>query len=72
MYVPLVRGDLQRHDEHRSLGLGLYITKQIVDAHGGSIDVSSDEEACSGTTFRVRLPRRRPSGAREAGSQGRS
>ena len=36
------------------LGLGLYITKKIVLAHDGAIDVSSDE---SGTTFAVRLPR---------------
>jgi phosphoserine phosphatase RsbU/P len=37
-----------------SLGLGLYISKEIVQAHGGTIDVrSSDDE---GTTFIVRLP----------------
>lgn len=34
-------------------GLGLSITKAIVDAHGGSIDVFS-EEGC-GATFRIRL-----------------
>ncbi|MDQ3038105.1 MAG: PAS domain-containing sensor histidine kinase, partial [Myxococcota bacterium] len=42
----------------RGLGLGLYITQQIVRAHGGEIDVTSSEPA--GTTFRVRLPRRAP------------
>jgi len=36
-------------------GLGLTITKAIVDAHRGSIDVESTVGA--GTTFRVRLPR---------------
>jgi signal transduction histidine kinase len=35
-------------------GLGLTITKAIVDAHGGSIDVTSAVGV--GTTFRVRLP----------------
>ena len=35
-------------------GLGLTVTKAIVDAHGGSIDVTSAVGV--GTTFRVRLP----------------
>jgi signal transduction histidine kinase len=37
------------------LGLGLYIVNQIVQAHGGTIDVDSSE--ARGTTFRVILPR---------------
>ncbi len=36
------------------LGLGLYITKQIIDAHQGSIEVISDLKA--GSTFKVTLP----------------
>ncbi len=39
----------------RGLGLGLYITKLIAEAHGGEVAVRSDGE---GTTFRVELPRR--------------
>lgn len=40
----------------RSLGLGLYISRQIVAAHGGRIEVHSTEG--DGTTFSVWLPRR--------------
>ena len=52
----LTRGRSAGTERRRSghLGLGLYITKKIVLAHDGAIDVSSDE---SGTTFAVRLPR---------------
>lgn len=38
-----------------NLGLGLYIIKEIVSAHGGVIDVTSTEKA--GTTFTARFPR---------------
>jgi signal transduction histidine kinase len=37
------------------LGLGLFIVKSIVQAHGGTIDVTSTPEA--GTTFTITLPR---------------
>ena len=47
--------DIGEHPEAVNLGLGLYITKEIVVAHGGPIDVTSTEE--EGTIFTVRLPR---------------
>ena len=37
------------------VGLGLYITKKIVDAHGGTVGVTSSDPG--GTTFVARLPR---------------
>ena len=40
--------------EFKGLGVGLYITKQIVEAHGGKITVSSKKNI--GTTFTVTLP----------------
>ncbi|WAK00505.1 sensor histidine kinase [Methylobacter sp. YRD-M1] len=43
-----------------SIGLGLYIVREIVVAHGGTVEVASTAQ--KGTTFTVRLPRLRPVG----------
>lgn len=45
----------QANQDRSGLGLGLFITKQVVDAHGGSIDVAFPPGG--GTRFTVRLPR---------------
>jgi signal transduction histidine kinase len=45
-------GDARRSD---GLGLGLFIVQQIALAHGGQVEVDSNE--ARGTTFRVLLPR---------------
>ncbi|HYM52236.1 MAG TPA: ATP-binding protein [Candidatus Dormibacteraeota bacterium] len=40
------------------LGLGLYITRAIVEAHGGEIRAEPNREAGRGTLIRIQLPRR--------------
>lgn len=42
-------------DAGKGLGLGLFIVRAIVEAHGGVVDVSSSADA--GTTLVLRLPR---------------
>lgn len=58
IFDSLTRGGWEeKNDEPPSsvnLGLGLYITKEIVVAHGGTIDVASSRK--HGTTFTARLP----------------
>jgi signal transduction histidine kinase len=46
------------------LGLGLFIVRTIVEAHGGRVDVESPTGAP--VTFTVRLPRRRSPASRDA------
>jgi len=47
-------GKTARGEGSKGLGLGLYITEQIIRAHGGRVEVSSTAER--GTTFRIFLP----------------
>lgn len=48
--------EARAHSDSNNLGLGLYITRDIVSAHGGTIRVSST--ATAGTSFTVTLPRK--------------
>jgi signal transduction histidine kinase len=50
-----------------SLGIGMYIAREIVCAHDGSITVASNE--ADGTTFHIVLPRRLPPRLRASDSQ---
>jgi signal transduction histidine kinase len=55
VFEPFCQADPSPTREYDGLGLGLAIAKQVVDAHGGTIDVASDGKG-QGATFTVRLP----------------
>lgn len=56
IFSPFRRGQRDsKNAETAGLGLGLYISRELVVAHGGDIDVRSSPT--EGTTFAVRLPR---------------
>jgi len=54
LFEPMQRGAATKSDSDRSIGLGLFIVRQIALAHGGNVSVDSDAQ---GTAFLVRLPR---------------
>lgn len=55
LFDPLKRGVARwDRDDRDSLGLGLFIVREIAHAHGGEVDVRSENDS---TTFTVRLPR---------------
>lgn len=58
IFKPLVQLPADRPTDTRpttSLGLGLFIAREIAEGHGGTVHVTSGPEA--GTTFTVELPR---------------
>jgi signal transduction histidine kinase len=59
LFEPLVRLPITTSDHSRrrkdSLGLGLFIAREIVNAHGGTIAVDSSTDGI--TTFTIHLPR---------------
>jgi signal transduction histidine kinase len=64
IFDPLVRGSSAEHPRSNrpgSIGLGLYIAREIARSHGGNIGVTSTER--DGTTFAICLPRQRVAGS---------
>jgi CheY-like chemotaxis protein len=55
MFEPFSQADGSTRRAYGGLGLGLSIVRQLVEAHGGSINAHSDGEG-TGTTFTVQLP----------------
>ncbi len=55
LFEPFWQADGSKAREHGGLGLGLAITKYLVDEHAGSIEAVSDGPG-SGSTFTIRLP----------------
>lgn len=53
IFQPLQRGEDQVHRGSRSVGLGLYIVREIARAHGGEARVTSTVD---GTTFEIVAP----------------
>ena len=59
LFDPFRRGEREsRSAKTAGLGLGLYISWEIVRGHGGSIEI--DSSADRGTTFRVNIPIHQP------------
>jgi signal transduction histidine kinase len=53
LFQPYTRGG---PGSTKGLGLGLYIVKQIADAHGGTVELASTEAEGTSFTFRMPLP----------------
>ncbi len=61
IFEPLIRGSSAEHPKKNrpgSIGLGLYIAREVARSHGGRIDVTSTE--AEGTAFAIHLPRNGP------------
>jgi signal transduction histidine kinase len=61
VFEPLVRLTVRENPDdlrETSLGIGMFIAREIVNAHNGTITVESNE--ADGTTFRITVPRRLP------------
>jgi signal transduction histidine kinase len=65
VFRPFTRGPSE-HEEVAGVGLGLYVSKRIIEAHGGTLEVFPTSG--HGATFLATLPRGLTSAEMEAGS----
>lgn len=54
LFEEFVRAKADEQSGKKGWGIGLSIVKGVTEAHGGEVDITSDE---SGTLFKIRLPR---------------
>jgi signal transduction histidine kinase len=54
VFTKFFRADNVVRKETEGTGLGLYVAKEIIEASGGTISFTSEED--KGTTFDIRLP----------------
>ena len=55
IFTGMFTEDSENRNNQTSYGLGLYIVKEIVNSHNGTIEVTSNEK--DGTTFTITMPR---------------
>lgn len=70
LFEPFQSGARSAETVKKSLGLGLYIVREIVQAHAGGINVRS--EPGLGTVFTLTLPRQSPAARPAPPSEGRA
>lgn len=57
IFDPFTRLDAARARDHGGVGLGLYLCRQIAEAHGGTIAAEDRADGARGARLAVRLPR---------------
>ncbi|MGB1700024.1 MAG: sensor histidine kinase, partial [Nannocystaceae bacterium] len=67
VFDPFVRLDEARARDAGGTGLGLFLCRQIVEAHGGSIRATNRPDGARGACIEIKLPRTETSSSHQAG-----